>query len=789
MGLHRDAIVGTVRFCASSLEATRGGSVHRTAGRKFGIAGFVLCALAGIASIEVHGSELLAVSQAVTGNLNGQEEPLRDQGRATLDEVVVTARRAGDESAQDVPMSISVISPGTLAATNTLALQDVLRTVPSVTYEQYAPGFNRVTIRGLVNSELGVGQIQDRSLVGFYLDDIPMTVNGAIPEIRAVDLERIEVLRGPQGTLFGAGSMAGTVRYITAKPDATQRDGSAEVSSGWTDGGDPSWSVQGEVNVPLASEKLALRLGGYYSQEGGWIEDIGRGIENVNEGQSAQFRVAVRALPTDNLTLDASMFYLGMDVDGRYSVYREIDNRTSSLTAEGFDDDLKVFNLTADYDLGGMNLLSSTSYFDREFDILYNLEALIGAFFGTGPEAPSFIHNKVQNFSQEIRLVGSGDKLTWQIGAFYGEDSRFYSQDAFFVGLDDLVGVPSQSTGTPYPDEIFYGWIDSVDEQWAVFSDAFYALTDKLEVSVGLRYFNFRGPATYFQTGIAGADVDLTPLIQSATERADGLNPRFVARYNVSDDFMVYAEAARGFRYGGVNYPVPESFCGADLEADGIESAPLTFGPDDVWSYTIGEKAQFADRRITFNAAVFYVKWNDAQTIHPLNCAFPFIENSGSLESKGLELESTFRPLDHLALGVNLSYTDVSATEPLENIGVEEGDRAPYSPKWIVSAFGDYVVPFAEGDLAVRADYTYRGEAGTEFNPGNSSFRTIPSFNSLNAAVTYHFETWEVGLYGRNITNDELVSRVRAAAYATSIGDEYAMGRPRTFGIRVQKEF
>jgi outer membrane receptor protein involved in Fe transport len=724
-----------------------------------------------------------ARAQTVTPDKN-----VNDQSRV-LEEIVVSAARAGDIRLQDVPMAISVVEPEDLRRAGLSSMVQFLDSVPAVHFEEDGPGVNRILVRGLVNQPANVTYLQDRTLVSVYLDDTPISLNGQNPDIRAVDLERVEVLRGPQGTLYGAGAMAGTVRFITVKPDSTKWSGSLEGATEFTDGGDPSYNLRGSLNAPIAADKAALMVSAFYEDAGGWINNIGLGEDNQNSAETFQSRAALRLTPTENLTIDVSAMGLFLDSQGNNDAYRELDFQNDTLTREGIHDNLGVYNLTANYVTSLGSLISSTSYLNRRFNVYYNLEALSETFFGERRPSPSILTNRIENFTQEFRFLTETGPFKFQVGAFYGNDERDYTQDVFYEGLDELIGIPSQDLHAPYPDQSYYSRIETKDEQWAIFGEATWSMTSALDLTVGLRYFDFKGPASIFQGGIAGIDVDGSPLAVETSEQANGVSPRFVAMYKINPDLNVFMEAAKGFRYGGVNYPVPLSFCGDALAEQGLTSAPQTFGPDETWTYTLGEKAQLLDRRLTLNSSLFLIEWKDAQTNHPLDCGFPFTENKGELQSRGFELETVFNVTDSLTLFASTSYTDTTSTRSDSTLGIEDGDRAPFFPEWSASVRAAQSIEVGLGTILFDAAWAYRSSITTDFNEASSYFREVPSAHMVNLSANYVRNDWEAGLYIRNLTDDEQIRNIGPATYAASIGDLYTLGQPRTIGLRLAKKF
>ncbi|ABQ67298.1 TonB-dependent receptor [Rhizorhabdus wittichii] len=712
------------------------------------------------------------------------------------DDIIVTANRQGSQSIQRAALAISAISPNALADKGQGGLADIANVAPSINVQQTQPGVNRVDMRGITTGTISVTNVQDRPLVAIYLDDVPLALQSGNPELKVFDLERIEVIRGPQGTLYGAGSMAGTIRYITAKPDTKGFSGSAEGIVSTTAHGNLNYGLRGIVNAPL-SDTLAVRIGGYQGRNAGFIDNTGLGKKNANSDESTQARVAARWTPSPEFTLDASFTFAKLDVNGTNAGYAGF-SRYSYITAvpEVFDDNLKIYNVTGAYDFGFATLSASTSYVDRK---THNTSDYgdTAALFGI----PSFVSlgivdNRVKDFSEEVRLVSAkSDRFNWTVGAYYQKTKRHYYQDTPTTDFDStfgaIIGDPTFNSQTDYqafqPNDVFSG-LQNIDEhQFALFGEATLTL-GKFDLTGGLRYFDFKQDFDLFYSGVAGSLAPGQPLTQAGTEKANGFNPRAVIAYRPQENLMLYAEAARGFRYGGVNQPVPASFCGAALAAAGLTSAPLTFGPDNLWSYTVGEKGQFFDRRVTFNVAAFYVDWKKVQTNRNLDCGYYFTQNAGKVRSMGLELESRFKLSDALTIGINGSYTDAQANGAIPNAGAVDGDRVPYFPKYTVAANAAYVVPIEDGSLTFSGDFQMRGNSYTEFNEADPLRRKIPAYQTVNASVTYDRGPWEFSLFGTNLNNSRMISLV-SRSRPTAIADRYYYGRPRTFGARAKVRF
>lgn len=711
-------------------------------------------------------------------------------------DIVVTASRQGSQSIQRAAIAISAITPDTLTSKGQGGLTDIANLAPSVNVQQTSPGVNRVDMRGITTGSIQVTNVQDRPLVAIYLDDVPLALQSGNPDLKVFDLERIEVIRGPQGTLYGAGSMAGTIRYITVKPDVTKFSGSTEEIISYTEHGNVNYGLRGTLNVPI-TDTMAIRLGGYQGRNSGYIDNTGLGRSDANSDESTQARAAVRWRPSSELTLDANFTFAKQTVDGTNAGYAGYSRYSySSKVPETYRDNIKIYNVTAAYDLGPATLSASTSYVDRSTHNTTDYSDTAFQFGLASYVAQGIVNNRLKDFSEEVRLVSRhSNKIKWTVGAYYQQTIRHYYQDTPAPGFDALfggvIGDPAFSSKSDYlafnNDDPFSGLQNINEHQLAFFGEGTLSL-GKFDFTAGLRHFSFKQNFDLFYSGVAGSLDAGVPLTQAGVEKAHGFNPKFNVSFRPQSNIMIYAEAARGFRYGGVNQPVPTSFCGADLVNAGLSRAPLTFGPDNLWSYTLGEKGQFFDRKVTFNLAAFWVDWRDVQTNRNLDCSYYFTENAGKIRSRGLEIESRFKLSDALTLTVNGAYTDAVANGVISNASASDGDRVPYFPKYTISANATYVVPLKSGELTFSTDFQARGNSYTEFSAFNPLRREIPAYQTANASITYQEGKWQFGLFGTNLNNSGMISLV-TRSLPSAIGDRVYYGRPRTLGLRAKLDF
>jgi iron complex outermembrane receptor protein len=727
-----------------------------------------------------------------------------------LDQIVVTASRQGEENIQNIPMAISAISPDSLEKFGLGGLEDYAKMVPSLSLQQFGPGINKIDIRGITTSGIDYTDVQDRPLVTVYLDDTPISLQAQNPDIKVFDLERAEVLRGPQGTLYGAGAMSGTIRLITKKPDLQQFSASSGVNLSDTESGYGgfNYSVRQMVNVPIIDGELAMRAIVYRGDDSGFIRNLGQD-DKAHADITNQARLALRFKPMDDLIIDASITYEDLDAGVHDAFSGLMPYQFTSLEQELTKDSLKIFNVTVEKDFSAAVLTSATSFLDRNNANYGANEYGVNAFLfgGALPLDPALdiVSNNTKDFVEELRLTSkSAGALKWTSGIFFERFRRDYYQDQPAKDFDPRwggeIGFPTYSSlddGAFHPNDDFSGDQNSSERQVAVFGQATYSPVANLDLTAGLRYFDWHQDFVLYFGGIFGASPFATsptspgvPLTEAGTAKASGVNPRFAIDYHFTDDQMIFAEAAKGFRYGGVNQPVPVSICAPYLAQLGLTQAPLTFGPDKLWSYSLGEKSSFLDRRVSLNLTGFFIDWEDVQTTRDLQCAYYFIENKGKIESRGVELETVARITPALSVSANGSYTNATTDGLIENLNAPSGSPTPFDPKWIANVSATYNAPVGTDTLSFSTNYSYRSGAGTTFNPTDSNYRVIPNSRTLDAAVTYQRPTIQVGVFGSNLTNGNTIVNVGAIIPGSlQPGDTYFYARPRTIGVRFTAEF
>ncbi|MCW3836946.1 TonB-dependent receptor [Sphingomonas canadensis] len=678
---------------------------------------------------------------------------------ADKDEIVVTATHR-EEKVQDIPISISVETGEALEKLGADSLQDFAGKVPGLEFASFGPGLNRVTIRG-ISTQTG------ESSTGFYIDEMPVTADPtAQPDVKMFDIDRVEILRGPQGTLFGESSLGGTVRIITRQPDATAFAAAAQGTVSKIKGGGWNYSLDGMVNIPIVSDTLALRVVGSYRHDAGYIDNVLLGQKNVNDGHSLNYRAALAWTP--DAALEVVLTYQGsnQENDGEF-----ISNRARQqfrYLPEGRDDDFDRYNLTVKYDGGFANLISSTSYFDRATTHSIDQTGAATGLLPPGVTALQVNASDYKIFVQEVRLVSAKPgPVDWVVGGFYKNSKRTF--------------VSSVVTN-PYLGALLDGDNDYKFRQWALFGEGTWHVTDRLHATIGLRYFEENDRFRFISSGaLTGPG-----LSNSSVEKSSEFAPRFSLKYDVTDSAMFYATASRGFRAGGANPSKPI------FDLLGVPLA-TTYAPDTLWNYEAGFKSELFDRRLTFNLAAYHMDWKDIQL--PANAAvFTGTFNGGNATSDGVELELVARPATGLTLNLSGNYTDAKLSDTViittpggPVVAALKGNELPLVPKWKAGLGGEYSLPIGgEWNAAFRANWSF---VGKRYNfADNNPAERLDSYEVLDLQLAFEGPKYDIVLFADNVTDE-------FAAYATLSDPSlpgmgiYTANRPATYGVTVRAKF
>jgi iron complex outermembrane recepter protein len=703
--------------------------------------------------------------EAGEGSRTGSNEHNSAAGADSLEleEIIVTATRRA-ERLQDVPASIQAVGEEQLQRLGADDFADYARTVAGLSFSDRGPSRNQIVIRGITTGvEYDNGK---QSTVAVYVDEVPVTEGMAQPDLKLFDVDRVEVLRGPQGTLYGSGSMGGTVRIITAQPDPDNLVTKGEATLSTTKHGGTNVLASGALNIPLASGISALRLVGYYRDEDGYIDNVALGKENVNDERTYGGRAALRVSPSDVLDITGTMMYQQQKVGGvqeAETAYGELDQ--FRLRAESGRDEITIYNLNVDWDVGFANLVSSSSLFKRERVNEYDNSA-----FPVLDPLPIFADNfyDSDSFTQELRLTSTGEqRLRWLVGAFYQDSDGDGRQITNIPGIGDLLGLP---------DDIAYNGRGANNvKQSAIFGELNFDITSKLTFTTGARYSKYDLEASNSAFGFIAGGTEDNPAVDQQKTSDEAVTPKFNLSYKPHDDLLFYGQVAKGFRIGGVNF-IPPSTDPSDL------FVPRTFGSDELWNYEIGAKTTLAPG-VTLNSALFYIDWTNIQIgLIRDSDGSAYIGNAGSAVIKGFELELVARPTHALELALATTYNDARVTEDQPSIGAENGERIPTVPKWSGSGSAQYSFPLSDRLGAyVRSDVQYVGKSYNNFVERDEQ----GDYTLVNARFGVELDAWEVSAFVNNLFDE----RGRLFVDRLLSNEKVNVNRPRTIGITARKRF
>lgn len=735
---------------------------------------------------------VLAASSAAVA-LTAGGGALAAEDTTELDVVVVTAQKR-EQTLIDVPQSISVVSGSTLEEMQAVTFSDYLKLVPGLQVSQSQPGQGRLVIRG-VNTG-GVA-----STVGVYMDETPFgsstgLANGAIlaGDFDTFDVQRIEVLRGPQGTFYGANSLGGVLKFVTNTPQFGETEMRARANVETVKGGGESYGASGVLNIPLG-ETLAFRATGAYRDTAGFIDSIGTGgsdrENDINDSRSYGGRASLLFQPNDQVALRLSAVLQNIEVDSPTVVESNPNTLAplygrlslSQFVPQFSDFEYRVYNATAEVDLGFADLTSSTSYSTQKqhlrTDLTTNLSGLVNAIFGVPNEFFLGQRTNMERFTQEVRLSSNADSpFEWLAGLYYNKENGLIDQRYHAVTpgtFNDIAGLPLLGLAA----------IDSDYEELAAFGNVTLHLGDRLHVDVGGRYSRNEQSATQNSDGVLAGG----PATFSVDSSEEVFTYSVAPRFKLNEDASLYARVAKGFRPGGPNVVPPAA----------PPTVPRQYDSDSVLSYEFGFKAETSDRRVSVDLAFFHIDWKDIQLFASVN-DFGVNVNGGGAKSDGIEFTTTLRPVRSLTLSANGAYTNARLeddTSPL--VGGLKGDRLPYTPELSLGFNADYrwdVSDNAEAFVGGSVRHLSDQNAGFDatFRAANGRQRKIEAYEVIDVRAGVDFGRFSVEAYAKNLGDSHgNVSTGSVTANGFNVYPNGAIGagviRPRTIGVAVTAEF
>ncbi len=759
-----------------------------------------------------------------------------------LEEITVTAMLREQQLAA-VPFSIAAPTEEVLRLRGADNIEAIAANVAGFSVQNLGPGQSQIAMRGASSGQIARDQPGVKEEVGAYLDDSPVSLSLFTPDLDLFDVSRVEVLRGPQGTLFGAGSLSGTVRYISNQPELGVSKTFGEVGGSWIDGGAPGNNAKLGFNVPLG-DKAAFRVAGYSTELGGWMDAVQPNFDinkDVNGGNRTGARAAFRIAPTGAFSLTPRVVYQKVKMDGwnRIDAFNILANPYTTTrpavtlgprqlftqVEEPFTDEFLLSDLNLRYDFGPASLTSITSYTHRNILVVRDAGALTSSITGGSIGLPEQVYtldsplNDSTNskvWTQEVRLSGVQGPLRWLVGGFYSWNKRHYAQDLYVARFEELSGIPTTGLDAP-KDHLFWSNLSYDLKQFAGFGEATLSVGPKLDLTGGVRYYNFHEDRTQIFDGLFGNDDNGKSLVsQPGSDTASGLAPRFIASYKVSDAVTVNAQASRGFRLGGINDPLNVPLCTAqDLAAF---SGHGSWKDEKAWNYEAGIKSRVAGGRASINLSGFYLDIRDLQlTVTAGSCSSRLIYNVPKARSAGVEAEIAASPDDHFDISVSATYNDSklrsTVTDGAGNVlpGIEAGNRLPSVPQVQGTAAVTYGWDVASGTRAfISASDQYKGSRFTLIDDESPNYGTVdlnsfgantiggpltqatftfnpelPAYNLVNLRVGVIRESWEVAVYGNNLTDEQaFLALDRERGKRGRVG--YLTNQPRTVGITLR---
>jgi outer membrane receptor protein involved in Fe transport len=724
---------------------------------------------------------------------------LSQQGRAAdaaapadsdaLTTIIVTAEKRS-EPLKEVPMSVTALSGDTLDDLQARNFADYAAMVPGLSLNTTQPGLTRLTLRG--QNSGGVG-----STVAVYMDESPFgsstaLLNGSIitGDFDTWDLQRIEVLRGPQGTLYGANSEGGLLKFVSTAPVLGKFSGEGEVTGESVSNGGNGGSVRGVLNLPLG-DKFALRVSGYGQDVAGYIDDPARGKKDINDGHKEGGRAALLWAPTDDLSIHLTATSQQSKYNGTNVV--DVDPTTleplhGDLTQErtfGEPSEAKYenYNATIDWNAGPFSVLSTTSYGILKFDYVtdgtnFDVAPGAGVTYADALGVGIYEDNNagLEKFTQEIRLASpSSDKLEWQVGGYYTHETGNLLQHLFGGAL------PSTPPDYPFVGLLETVTLDSKYEEWAGFGNLTYHFNPQFDIQAGGRYSSNKQTATQSITGLPA----LVGPGTSFTTPSSGnvFTYSFAPRWHVDADTMVYARLATGYRPGGPNaQPVAPP-----------AGTPTEYGADKTVNIELGLRSTQLDGRLSIDVAAFHVDWKDIQLFEVVN-GIGINANGGKAKSQGVEWTFAYVPVHGLTLGWTGAYTDAKLTSDAPAVNGKDGDPLAYAPKWSTSLDGEYDFNLtANWKGFIGADWSYVGSRSSDFQSFPTDATMVPngqleldSYNTFGARLGIDSAHYRVTLYGKNLGDKRGITNYSNVSTAESL---LTVIQPRTYGLTLNAKF
>jgi outer membrane receptor protein involved in Fe transport len=696
------------------------------------------------------------------------EHSAENEPALALEEVVVTAQKRS-ENLQNVPLSVSTIGGEALKTYGETHLTDYAASIPGLAVESAygVPGSVTVSIRGISTADA-----DNTPTVATYIDDVPVSSSGGNgfgnligTDLFTYDVDHVEVLKGPQGTLYGASSLGGLLKYVTRTPDLNRSSlhvGGSTVAIERSS--QLGWGVNGAASVPIVPGELALSISAAHVFTPGYIDNVAKNDEDFNHGVQDGARLALFWQPIDRLSIKLSALYDRSDYDGLGLIQADPATQkpiygylsTAAVEAEGQSARTTLLAANLSYDFGGANLTSVTGYSQAAATFKVDASLIFEPIFGV--QVPFVNHYDFDKFTQEVRLSSTeSNSFHWLLGGFYTREDSSRQLGALALSP---TGEPDVAL-SPLIESDFQNTFEEV----AVFGNATYDLTSLWSVSAGARYS--RNEQT-FSGSTSGALSGLPTYYPPASGHK--VTYSVSSQYHLTADAMAYARVATGYRPGGDNGETP----GAEV--------PPTYGPDTTINYEVGVKSELLARRLLVNTSVFYIDWKNIQleVIGPLESFY--YSNAAQASSKGVELSSSYVAAAGLQFGLNATFTDATLGSDAFAVGGAKGDRLPASARWAGAFNADYThALFGNYQGRLGLVWRYVGDRNVTF-PASSDYQRLAAYDTVSASAGVSNERWDFNLYVRNVANERTY-----ISWGGALGP--VILQPRTIGLNVSATF
>ncbi len=721
--------------------------------------------------------------------------------RGAIEDVIVTATRR-PERLQRVPISITSVGERELKQRGTDDLGGIAQLAPGLNLNNQGVAQENPTLRG-VSTGASTNQGAQQATVGLYLDDIPAqsaAVQGGAVDVPLFDIQRVEVLRGPQGTLFGSGSLSGGIRILTNKPDLERYGATVDLTGSGTENGGANDALNLEANFPIVPDKLAVRVVGYDRFASGYIDNIVTRQRDVNDVRNWGGRVLVDAQPTQDLNVLLTFIHENAygSSDGR-TIYGtnnpDIDpaRDEGSLSEAGQFAQYVGYNLAASYDLGDVQLFDSTTYAVRESGGSLDFSGyqnLVLSLFGAPSQdlnRPDAGHDFSQSdtFTQEVRLASEGSgPFKYTVGAFYQHITGSAGQTIFSSLTENYLG---SLLGGPQPAFGNLGDLQATQQQSeeALFGEGTYTV-GKFDATLGLRASRTDVSFVTRTTGLTFTDsLSTVPVVTPGSQKGYPITPRLALDYRATQDLTIYAQISRGFRTGGPNLTYGFS--------PGI---PASYTSDTLWNYELGEKALLLDGRLRVNTDVYFIDWSNVQIPTQSAAGNLYIQNAGNAHSFGLESEIAASPTHWLDVGtsVSLNRAEIATNDPTlvratGVLGVFTGDRLPAAPQFTITDYAQLNFDVAHYPAYFRVDENYVGEESTDFADKGAKFG---NYSLVNFRAGVHVGSAEVVAFVNNAFDNNGINNALEATFADHFATQLKSAfrnRPLTAGLTFRNSF